>query len=101
MATVRGVVNFHVKPGRYNDLFEGLRNVKRLVERLGSQLVVNRVAVGGEVGHIIAVVQYADFAAYARAASDPELAGLIDTMRNNPNPPWESLTTALVEEVPL
>jgi hypothetical protein len=101
MATVRGVVNFRVKPGRYDDLFEGLRGVKKIVERLGSNLTVNRVAVGAEVGHVIAVVQYEDFAAYARAASDAELQRLIDGMRNNSNPAWESLTTTLVEEVPL
>lgn len=101
MATVRGVVNFSVKPGRYNDLFEGIRGVKKIVERLGANLTLNRVAVGAEVGHIIAVVQYENFAAHAKAASDSELQGLIDSMRNNPNPPWESLTTALVEEVAL
>lgn len=101
MATVRGVVNFQVKPGRYGDLFEGLKAVKKIIERLGSTLTVNRVAVGAEATHIIAVIQYADFAAYAKAASDSELAKLIDSMRNNANPPWESLTTALVEEVAL
>jgi hypothetical protein len=98
---VRGVVNFHVKPGRYNDLFEGLRGVKKIVGRLGANMVVNRVAIGAEVGHIIMVVQYEDFAHYAKAASDPELQGLIDSMRNNSNPPYESLTTTLVEEVAL
>lgn len=101
MAAVRGVVNFRVKPGRYNDLFEGLRGVKKIVGRLGANMIINRVAVGAEVGHIIMVVQYENFAAYAKAAADPELQGLIDSMRNNANPPWESLTTALVEEVSL
>lgn len=101
MAAVRGVINFRVKPGRYNDLFEGLRGVKKIVARLGANMILNRVAVGSEVGHIIAVVQYENFAAYAKAASDPELQGLIDSMRNSSNPPWESLTTALVEEVAL
>ena len=101
MATVRGVVNFNVKPGRYNDLYEGLKGVKKIVERLGSTFTVNRVVVGAEPTHVIAVVQYADYAAYAKAASDSELRGLIDSMRNNPNPPWESLTVMLVEELPL
>jgi hypothetical protein len=101
MATVRLVVNFRVKPGRYADLFEGLRAVKKNVERLGSKFYVNRVAVGNDVGNLVAVGQHADFAAYAKAASDAELAKLIETMRNNPDPPWESVTTSLVEEVPL
>jgi hypothetical protein len=101
MATVRLVVNFRVKPGRYVDLLEGLKAVKKNLERLGSKFYVNRVAVGNDVGHLIAVAQHADFAAYAKAASDAELIKLIEAMRNNPNPPWESLTTSLVEEVPV
>jgi hypothetical protein len=101
MATVRLVVNFRVKPGRYADLFEGLKAVKKNLERLGSKFYVNRVAVGNDVGNLVAVGQHADFAAYAKAASDAELAKLIETMRNNPDPPWESVTTSLVEEVPL
>jgi len=101
MATIRGVVNFRVKPGRYADLFEGLKGAKQLLERLGAKPIVNRVVVGGETGNVIAVAEYADWAAYAKAVSDPEVQKLIDTMRNNPNPPYESITTAIVEEVPL
>jgi len=101
MATVRLVVNFRVKPGRYGDLLEGLKAVKKNIERLGSKFYVNRVAVGSEVGHIIAVGQHPDFAAYAKAAADPELIKLVDAMRGNPNPPWESVTTSLVEEIPV
>ena len=101
MATVRAVVNFRVKPGRYADLYEGLKAVKKIVGRLGANLVVNRQTVGPEVGNIIAVVQYENWAAYAKAASDSELQGLIETMRNNPNPAWEALTVGLVEEVAL
>jgi hypothetical protein len=99
MATVRGVVNFNVKPGRYDELFEGLKGFKEIIEGLGSTLTVNRVVIGAEPTHIIAVVQYADYAAYAKAASHSELRALIDSMRNNSDPPWESLTIMLVEEV--
>src|SRR5229473_742597 len=101
MATVRGVVNFSVKPGRYVDLFEGLRAVKKIVGRLGANLIVNRQTVGPEVSNIIAVVQYENWDAYAKAAADSELQGLIETMRNNANPAWDALTVALVEEVAL
>lgn len=101
MATIRGVVNIRVKPGRYAELFEALKAAKQLLERLGAKPIVNRVAVGGELGNVIAVAEYADWAAYAKAASDPELNKLIDMMRNNPDPPWESLTASIVEEVPL
>ncbi len=101
MATVRGVVNFRVKPGRYADLFEGIKAVKKIIVRLGATLVVNQQTVGPEAGNIVVVIVYADYAAYAKAASDPELSGLIDMMRNNPDPAWEGLTVALNEEVTL
>jgi hypothetical protein len=90
VATVRTVVNFRVEPSRYADLFEGVKAVKKIIQRLGATLVVNRQYTGPETGNII-----------AKAASDPELSGLIDTMRNNPNPAWEGLTVALNEEVAL
>ena len=90
-----------VKPGRYTDLLEGLKAVKKKPRASGLERLVNRVAVGNDVGHLIAVGQHADFAAYAKAASDAELIILVEAMRNNPNPPWESLTTSLVEEVSL
>jgi hypothetical protein len=101
MATVRGVVNFRVKPGRYADLFEGIKMVKKVIEKLGANVVVNRQAVGPETGHIFVVVVYESWAAYAKASADPELQGLIDTMRNNANPAWEEITVSLNEEVAL
>ncbi|MGO9266934.1 MAG: hypothetical protein ACLQBA_18980 [Candidatus Binataceae bacterium] len=99
MATVRGVVNFKVKPGRYADLFEGIKAVKKNIVRLGATLVVSRQAIGPEAGNILVVIVYQDYAAYAKAASDSELQGLIDQMRGNPNPAWEGLTVSLNEEV--
>jgi hypothetical protein len=101
MATVRLVVNFRVKPGKYADLFEGLRALKKINERLGATMAVNRQVVGPETGNIFAVVVFKDYAGYAKAASDPELSGLADTMLNNPNPPWDTITIALNEEVAL
>jgi hypothetical protein len=101
MATIRGVVNFRVKPGRYSDLFEGIKAVKKVIERLGATLVVNRQTIGPEPGNIFVVIAYQDYAAYAKAASDPEGAALIDAMRNNPDPAWEELTITLNEEVTL
>ena len=101
MATVRAVVNFRVKPGREADLFEGLKMAKRVIERLGGSIVVNRQTVGPETGHIIAVGVYDSWAAYAKVAADPEWRGLIDTMRNSANPAWEEITTSLNEEIAL
>jgi hypothetical protein len=101
MAAVRLVVNFAVKPGRYNDLFEGLRALKKVVERLGASFVVNRVRVGAEPTHIIAVGVWSDLTAWAKGATDSELTGLLDSMRGNANPSWDSFTVMLLEEVPL
>jgi hypothetical protein len=67
--------------------------------RLGASLVVNRQTVGPEVGNIFVVIVYADYAAYAKAVSDPEFSGLVDAVRNNPDPAFEGLTIALNEEV--
>jgi hypothetical protein len=101
MATVRQVVNFRVKPGRDADLLEAIRAVKKIIEPLGANVVVNRQVVGPEAGNIIAVVVYKDYAGYAKVASDPELSKLGDTMRNNSNLPWDAFTSALNEEVAL
>jgi hypothetical protein len=101
VATVTGVVNFRVKPGRYTDLLDGIKTAQRIVERLGAMVAVRRQFVGAETGNIVVVAQYPDWATYAKAASDPELAGVIDSMRNNPNPAWESIATAIYEEVAL
>ena len=101
MAAVRVVVNFHVKPGRYADLFEGLNAINKIVGRLGASMVVNRQAFGPEPGNTIAVVQYQDWAAFAKAASDPEFERLLDTMRNNANPAWEGIAVSLNEEIAL
>ena len=95
------MVNFRLKPGRYTDLFEGLKAVKKIVEGLGATVIVMRQAIGPEAGNVIAVVVYKDYAGYAKVASDPALSGLIDTMRNNLDPAWQGLTVSLNEEVAL
>jgi hypothetical protein len=99
MATVRGVVNFRVKPGRYAELFKGIKAVKTVIEKIGAKVIVNRQQVGPEVGNIFVVVAYSDYAEYAKVASHPELSALIDAMRNNPDPAWEGITVTLNEEV--
>ncbi|HLW69939.1 MAG TPA: hypothetical protein VKS22_04895 [Candidatus Binataceae bacterium] len=101
MAAVRVVANFRVKPGRYADLFEGIKAVKKIAEGLGATGVVSRQTIGPETGNVFAVFVYKDHAAYAKVASDPAVTGLIDSMRNNPNPAWEGLTVSLNEEVAL
>ncbi len=99
MAAVRVVVNFRVKPGKYAELFEGLKAVKKTVEGLGATVLVNRQAFGPEAGNIVVVAQYASWDAFAKVSADPGFARLLETMRNNPNPPWESVTPVLYEDV--
>jgi hypothetical protein len=101
MAAIRAVVNLRVKPGRYADLFETTKSVKKMVERLGGNFVVGRVATGNETGNVIAVHTYANWAAFDKAASDPEWQRFLDTMEKNPNPPYEALSVNVVEEVAL
>ena len=49
--------------------------------------------------NIFVVIAYADYAAYAKATSHPELSALVDAARNNPDPAWEGITITLNEEV--
>jgi len=101
MATVRLIVNFRVKPGREAELLEGQKAFKKVTARLGASLVVNRQVAGPDTGNIFVVVVFADWAAYAKTASDPELQGLLDALRNNRDPAYDGYTSALNEEVPL
>jgi hypothetical protein len=99
MAAVRLVVNFRVKPGRYPDLFEGIKAVKKAVGQLGGSLVVNRQVIGPETGHIFVVTVYADYAAFAKSRTDPDLTRAVDAIRNNTDPAHDAITVSLNEEV--
>ena len=99
MQAIRLVANYRVKPGRYTDLFEGMKAFKKVAGRLGASLVVNRQVAGPETGSVFVVAQFENWAAYAKTASDPELQGLIDAMRNNRDSAYETVTVSLNEEV--
>lgn len=99
MAAVRVVANFRVKPGRYADLFEGLKALKKAMERLGATVVVNRQVAGPETGHILVVTTYADYAAFAKSRTDSDLTGAVDAIRNNRDPAHDAITVSLNEEV--
>jgi hypothetical protein len=98
---VRAVVNFHPRPGRAADLFEGLKTVKKIVERAGGTFIVNRQVLGAQTGDVVAVSQFADWGTFAKMRSDPEFAQFLETMRNNPNPPMDVVASAVYEEVVL
>jgi hypothetical protein len=101
MATIRMVVNFRVKAGREANLLEALRAAKKHTDRLGANFFAVRQVVGPEPDHIAAVIQYSDWNHYAKAASDQEVAQFLENVRKDSNPPWESLTVSINEEVAL
>ena len=101
MAAIRLVVNFRVKPGRYTDLFEAARPFKKMVERFGGNFLVGRITTGNETGNIVAVHTYPSWTAFDKANLDLETQKLLEATYNNPNPPYESFTVTVVEEIAL
>ena len=101
MATIRAVVNFRVKAGKEADLLEAAKTVKKHVERLGGTFFIVRQFAGPESGNIVAVSQYSDWSQFAKAAGDREWAQFLDNVRRDTNPPWESLTVSISEEITL
>jgi len=101
MAAIRLVVNFRVKPGRYTDLFEAARAFKKMVERFGGNYLVGRVTTGPDTGNILVVQVWPNWTTFDKARSDPETEKLLEATYNNPNPPYESFTTTVVEAVEL
>jgi hypothetical protein len=96
---VRSIVNFHVKPGKYSQLFEVLKTIKKIVERAGGTLIVSREIFGPQTGNIVAVGQYPDWNAFAKFRSDAELEKFLEKMRANADPPAEVVGSAVFEEV--
>jgi hypothetical protein len=101
MATIRVVVNFRVRAGREPDLLEAGKTVKKLLDSLGVTLFIVRQVAGPETGNIIAVQQYSDWTHFAKVQSDREIAQFVERMRQDTNPPWESFTVSISEEVAL
>jgi hypothetical protein len=101
MAEVHAVAIFRVKPGRYNDLFEAIRPVKKAIERTGASVTVVRQEIGPDTGSVAVVSRYPDWNAWVKARADQEFTRMREAVRNNPNPPFDSITVALLEEVAL
>lgn len=99
MAAVRVVANYRVKPGRYNDLYEGLKEFKKITQRLGATQIVTRQAFGPETNHVFMVVQFTDHNAYAKAAMDSELQNTLQALRNTSDQPFEQVTVSFNEDV--
>ena len=95
------VATFHVRPGRHGELFEALKIPKRIVERAGSTFNVRRQAFGAQPNDVVAVAQHADWAAFAKVRSDPELVQFLERQRGNNNPAADLVATAVYEDVAL
>jgi hypothetical protein len=89
MASVRIVVNFRVKPGTEADLLEGIRAIKKHLDRLGESLTVVRQVSGPEPGNIVAVGQCSGWDHFAKVQSDPDLTKLLQDFAQRYEPsPW-------------
>jgi hypothetical protein len=51
------------------------------------------------LGSVVAVGRYADWAMFAKVRSDAEFEKFLENMRNNPDPPADVVTSAVLEEV--
>ena len=98
---VRAVVVFHPRPGKDSQLLEAIKAVKKIIERNGGALVVNRQVLGPQPGDVVAVSQYEDWSGYGKVRSDPELQQFLDRMRSNPDPPADVVASAAYEEIML
>lgn len=101
MASIRVVLNFRVKAGKEADLLEAGKTAKKHFDRLGVPIILSRQVAGPETGNIFAVHQYSDWNHFAKAQSDSELAHFVELLRRDTNPPWESFTVSINEEVTL
>lgn len=98
---MHAIAIFRVKPGRYADLYEGLRPGKKALERAGATVSVVRQEIGAETGSVVVVSRYPDWNTWMKARADQEFTRAREAIRNNPNPPFDSITTAVFEEVAL
>jgi hypothetical protein len=101
MATIRVVVNFRVKAGKEGELLQAAGAFKKVVERLGGAYLVVRQVAGPETGNIVVVHQYTGWDHFAKAVSDREGVQLMEAVRRDTSPPYESFTVSISEEVAL
>jgi hypothetical protein len=78
-----------------------LKIPKRFVERAGSTFNVRRQAFGAQPNDVVAVAQYADWAALQRLGRTPELVQFLERQRTNSNPLADLVATAVHQDVAL
>jgi quinol monooxygenase YgiN len=98
---VRTVFLFQVHRGRQNEWLEGLRTVKKVVDRVGGTLSAAVQMVGPTPGHCVVVGQYTDWATLAKVRMDPAYTAFVAQASANPNPPAELTSVAIYEDIAL
>jgi hypothetical protein len=96
---VFNVAGFHVRPGKYAELFDGLKSLKELAERKGATVRVLRQIAGPQLGDVALVLEHADWGEWAKGRSDPEVQQALERRRSDPNPPADLTAAAMWEEV--
>ena len=96
---VFNVVGFHVRAGKYGELFDGLKGLKELAERKGATVRVLRQIAGPQVGDVAFVLEHADWGQWGKTRSDPEVQQALERRRSDPNPPADLTGATLWEEV--
>jgi hypothetical protein len=97
--TVTSVVAFHVRAGKEGQLLEAIKTVKKIIERVGGTVKVNRQVFGPQPGDVVVVAEYADWSGLAKLRSDADFQQFVEKMRNNPDLPADFVLTAVFEEV--
>jgi hypothetical protein len=98
---VLNVVGFHVRPGMYSELFDGLKSLKELAERKGATVRVFRQIAGPQVGDVAVALEHADLVEWAKGRSDPEVQQALERRRKDANPPGDVTAATMWEEIVL
>jgi hypothetical protein len=96
-ATVPGLV-FLFSSGR-DLLYEPIsvsRQDRKLISQQPSSAAYKIRRVGPQPGSVVAVGRYADWAMFAKVRSDAEFEQFLEKMRNNPDPPADVVSSAVL-----
>ena len=100
---VTAVLTAHAKPGRHQELRQGLDEMKKIIESQGLECRLVRPVTGQHQGNLSLVTQYDSWGAFATAAekiqASSEYQALSKRGVDNPDPSIESLDTQLLVDV--
>jgi hypothetical protein len=100
---VTAVLTAHAKPGRHNELRQGLEEMKKIIEKQGLDCRIVRPVTGEHQGNLSLVTQYDSWGAFATAAEkiqgSSEYRKLSERGVQNPDPAVQSMDTQLLVDV--